>query len=265
MVGRIRGGKQPNKHKQLRRIVPEWVGPNCLCASLFPGERGKHINKIPKKSQEKAETVPAQSRDNPENNPVKILFMCFLVIVEIPWTWEKESRGQKPKSLQKVSKKSPGPGVPKVRKKSRKRSEKSPKTHFQTFWRLFGPFSRLFSDFWDPAAGRPRETFSRLFGDFLAFGPETPSPRSTESQCYCFFLPALRMAKLRWWTCKDDSRHGYDQKVIVILFRKDAPRKCMRRLRRQLMRTKHMKAGSFRSFAVSNGCAVLVIRERRNT
>ena len=28
---------------------------------------------------------------------------------EVPWTWEKESRGPKPKSLEKVSKKSPGP------------------------------------------------------------------------------------------------------------------------------------------------------------
>ena len=34
--------------------------------------------------------------------------------VEVPWTWEKESRGSKPKSLKKVSKKSPRPGVPKV-------------------------------------------------------------------------------------------------------------------------------------------------------
>ena len=47
--------------------------------------------------------------------------------VEVPWTWEKESRGPKPKSLKKVLKKSPGPGAPKVRKKSRKRSEKSKK------------------------------------------------------------------------------------------------------------------------------------------
>ena len=38
----------------------------------FPGEKGKHINKIPRKSQEKAGTVPGY-------NPVKILFMRFLV------------------------------------------------------------------------------------------------------------------------------------------------------------------------------------------
>ena len=46
------------------------------------------------------------------------------------------------------------------------------------FWRLFGPFSRPFADFWDPGP----ESFSRRLGDFLAFGPETPSPRSTEPQ-----------------------------------------------------------------------------------
>ena len=84
--------------------------------------------------------------------------------VGVPWTWGKESRGQKPKSLEKVSKKSPGAGVPKVRKKSRKRSEKSKKSLKMGFWRLFGPFSRLFSDFWGPGPGDFFETFLRLFG-----------------------------------------------------------------------------------------------------
>ena len=87
---------------------------------------------------------------------------------------------------QKVSKKSPrasqprGPKSPKkVSKKVRKVSKKSENGFLGG---LFRPFSRLFSDFWDPGAGRPRETFSRLFGDFLVFDPETPSPRSTEPQ-----------------------------------------------------------------------------------
>ena len=79
----------------------------------------------------------------------------------------RRSLGAKSQKVSKKSRKSlpgpPGPGVPKLRKKSRKRSEKSPKTHLQTFWRLFGPFSRLFSDFWDPGPGGPFETFSRLF------------------------------------------------------------------------------------------------------
>ena len=41
----------------------------------FLGEKGKHINKIPRKSQKSAGTVPGLSRDN----PVKIMFMCFVV------------------------------------------------------------------------------------------------------------------------------------------------------------------------------------------
>ena len=57
--------KETNKHKQLRGIVPEMDGgQNCLCVSLFPGKKGKHINKIPRKSQEKAGRVPGQSRQN---------------------------------------------------------------------------------------------------------------------------------------------------------------------------------------------------------
>ena len=32
------------------------------------------------------------------------------------------------------------------------------------FWRLFGPFSRLFPDFWVPGPGDFFETFLRLFG-----------------------------------------------------------------------------------------------------
>ena len=49
------------------------------------------------------------------------------VVLRFPWAWEKESRGQKPKSLKKVSKKSPGARSQKSKKKSRKRSEKSKK------------------------------------------------------------------------------------------------------------------------------------------
>ena len=81
--------------------------------------------------------------------------------------------GPKAKKSRKSLLGPPGPGDPKVRKKSRKRSEKSPKTHFQTFWRLFGPFSRLFSDFWDPgtAPGDFFETFWLLAPRLLLPGP----------------------------------------------------------------------------------------------
>ena len=79
------------------------------------------------------------------------------------------------KSLTKVSR----PAAPKVQKKSRKRSEKSPKTHSQTY---FFDFSDLCRDFFRTFGAAGRETFVGLFWDFFAFGPETPSPRSTEPQ-----------------------------------------------------------------------------------
>ena len=79
--------------------------------------------------------------------------------------------GPKAKTLQNVSKKSPRPGVPKSKKKSRKKSEKYPKTHFQIFY-----FSELFRDFFgllDPGPGR-------LFQDFLEtfwlLAPRLPLP-----------------------------------------------------------------------------------------
>ena len=87
--------------------------------------------------------------------------------VEVPSAWEKESRGQKPKSLKKVSKKSPGAGSQKSEKSLEKGRKSQKKSLKMGFWRLFGPFSRLFSDFWDPAPGDFFrdffETFSRLF------------------------------------------------------------------------------------------------------
>ena len=71
-----------------------------------------------------------------------------------------------PKKSQKSLEKSlPGPG-PKGLKKVSKKVRKV--RNFRDFFRTFG------------APGR--ETFSRLFRDFLALGPETPSPRSTEPQ-----------------------------------------------------------------------------------
>ena len=47
-------------------------------------------------------------------------------LLEVLWTWERESRGQKPKTLQKVSKRSPGPGVPQVRKRPNVRNVSKP-------------------------------------------------------------------------------------------------------------------------------------------
>ena len=97
--------------------------------------------------------------------------------LEVPWTWEKECRGPKPKSLEKVSR----GRVPKVRKKSRKRSEKSKKSLKMGFWRLFGPFSRIFQTFGTPG----------LFRDF--FETWLRAPR--------LLLPGPRNLKSRPTTC----------------------------------------------------------------
>ena len=106
----------------------------------------------------------------------------------------RRSLGAKSQKVSKKSRKSlprpPGPWVPKVRKKSRKRSEKVSKNSFSDFLETFRTFFETFFGLLGP---RGRETFSRLFGDFLAFGPETPSPRSTESQAWGF--PAERTKK----------------------------------------------------------------------
>ena len=94
----------------------------------------------------------------PRTTPTKV--MINTASVEVPCSWEsqRESRDQTPKSLEKVSWVLPAP-VPKVRKESRKRSDKSPRTHFQALLGIFEPFSRLFWTFgtWF------RETFSRIF------------------------------------------------------------------------------------------------------
>ena len=74
------GEEKTNKHKQLLGIVPEMGGgSNCFCVSLLLGEKGKHINKFPRKSQEKAGRVPGQSWENPGTIPWKFCLCVFLV------------------------------------------------------------------------------------------------------------------------------------------------------------------------------------------
>ena len=68
---------------------------------------------------------------------------------EVPWTWERESRGPKPESLKKSRKSLPGPGA-KSPKKVSKMVRKVKKMSEDGFGRLFGPLSRPVSDFWDP-------------------------------------------------------------------------------------------------------------------
>ena len=71
-----------------------------------------------------------------------------------------------PKSLKKVS-----PGLParSVQKESKSLKKVSEKSLFDTFLRHFD--STLFETFWTLRAGRPGETFLRLFGDFGPGGP----------------------------------------------------------------------------------------------
>ena len=63
--------KKTHKHKQIRGIVPDWVGGKILFMCFFRlipcGGEKKHINKIP----------PKKIR----NNPVKIVFTCFFLYV----------------------------------------------------------------------------------------------------------------------------------------------------------------------------------------
>ena len=96
--------------------------------------------------------------------------------IEVPWTWERESWGQKRKRLKKVFR---GRG-PKVRKKVSKKIGKVPqRTIFRLLVRRFRNLFEIFFRLLGPGSGR---LFRAFFGDFLAFGPETPSPRSTQPQ-----------------------------------------------------------------------------------
>ena len=74
-------------------------------------------------------------------------------------------RAENQKVSKKVSKKSPGAGSQKSEKKVSKKVRKVKKEVGKWFFGgLFGPFSRLFWDFWDPA-------FSSLFWGLLGFRP----------------------------------------------------------------------------------------------
>ena len=75
-------GKKTNKHKQLLgTVLGTGGGQICLCVAFFLGTKRKQINKIPRKSQENAGTIPGQSRDNPGQSceNVVYVFCCLLV------------------------------------------------------------------------------------------------------------------------------------------------------------------------------------------
>ena len=70
------------KHKQLRRIVPEMGGgSNCLCVSLFPGEKGTHKHnslEISGEGWESPGIIPGQSRET-----FVYAFSCLLVFAKL--------------------------------------------------------------------------------------------------------------------------------------------------------------------------------------
>ena len=59
------GGKKPININNFAGLSRKWVGVKLFMCFPFPGVKGKHINIIPRKSQEKAGTVPGQSQDSP--------------------------------------------------------------------------------------------------------------------------------------------------------------------------------------------------------
>ena len=62
-------GKKPININNFSGLSREWLGVKFVYVLPFPGEKGKHINKIPRKSQENSGTVPEQSWDNPGKIP----------------------------------------------------------------------------------------------------------------------------------------------------------------------------------------------------
>ena len=122
--GQKSGEKTTNKLKQLCGIVPEMGGGQIVYVFPFFLEKGKHINKILRKSQEKAGRVPGQSRENPGTIPRKFCLCVFLFIgffpgpkkvwyvlrnpkkpnflAGYPWIFAGFSRGR-PKSLRRES------------------------------------------------------------------------------------------------------------------------------------------------------------------
>ena len=66
----FRGRKKPININNFAGLSRKWVGVKLfMCFPFFLGKKGNTINKIPRKSQEKAGRVPGQSRDNPGTIP----------------------------------------------------------------------------------------------------------------------------------------------------------------------------------------------------
>ena len=64
-------------------------GQCCLCVARLLGGKGKHINKIPRKSQENAGTIPGQSRDNPGHRRENFVCLCLFGGFMLPYHWRR--------------------------------------------------------------------------------------------------------------------------------------------------------------------------------
>ena len=78
-----------------------------------------------------------------------------------------------PKSLEKVCRGLPAPGPQKSENCLQKGPRSQRKSLQMGFWRLFGPFSRIFFDFWGFGAGR---LFRDFFQTFWLRAPRLPLP-----------------------------------------------------------------------------------------
>ena len=112
------------------------------------------------------------------------MLQCLNTILEVPWTWERGSRGQKPKSLQKrISGAWVGPKSPKKVRKIKKKSEKEWVFDFSDLFRDFSDwrFSRdFFESFWLLASRLPlpgpRPQHNSLKMSFLLGDLGVPNP-----------------------------------------------------------------------------------------
>ena len=92
-LGLLSGGKQTNKHKQLRGIVPEMGGGQIVYVfPFFPGKRETHkqnVQEISGKGRDSPRIIPGQSREI-----LVYVFSCLLVFSRphIKSTYKEQSR-----------------------------------------------------------------------------------------------------------------------------------------------------------------------------
>ena len=97
----VRGAKKPININNFAGLSRKWVGVKLFMCFPFLREKAKQINKIPRKFQEKAGTVPGQgsARPNPKMGapePESPLVLGFSVLRGgfRPWSWKSMGRGR---------------------------------------------------------------------------------------------------------------------------------------------------------------------------